>query len=50
VQRRISAVTESPYIHAAIYVGDGKVAKALAGWFIQGVVKSDLTRSIVGAQ
>jgi hypothetical protein len=50
VQRRISAVTESPYAHAAIYVGDGKVAEALAGWFLQGVVKNDLTQSIVGTQ
>lgn len=46
VQRRIAAVTDSPYTHASIYIGDGKVAEAVAKRFLKGVVKSDVATTI----
>ena len=45
VQQRISSVTNSPYTHAAIYVGDGIIAESVVP---AGVTETPLTHSMDG--
>lgn len=50
VQKKISAATNSPYTHAAIYIGDGTIAESVAWPCLIGVrkqsVQSSLKRSL----
>ena len=47
IQRKISKVTDSPYTHAAIYVGGGYIADS---GFPSGVTKRKLTDAMAGSQ
>jgi hypothetical protein len=50
VQKRISSATDSPYTHAAIYVGDNVVAESVAWPCLIGVRKHALEKSMRGSE
>ena len=49
VQRKISETTNSPYTHAAIYIGSGTIANSVAWPSLIGVRKESLKRSLNGS-
>ena len=50
VQKRISLVTNSPYTHAAIYIGGDEIAESVAWPCLVGVRKTTVKKSIGKSQ
>jgi hypothetical protein len=50
VQQKISAATNSPYTHVAIYIGDNLIAESVAWPCLIGVRKSTIESSMKGSQ